>query len=248
VAPPDVHLDRARAETFGSAAADYDRYRPRYAEALFDDLAGLRPRRVLDVGCGTGPVAAALVARGLSVLGVEPDPRMADVARRRGVPVEVATFEAWDDAARPFDLVTCGASWHWIDPAVFVSKLARVVPSGGTVARFWNHEAPDEPVAAAIEAVYAELAPKATRYVMTPPAGWVDPMTAEFSVETMTYAWGRTLTAEDWVGMAATFSDHLRMEPVRLAALQHALRAAIDAHGGRVHTRGGTYVMWAKRP
>jgi SAM-dependent methyltransferase len=31
----------------------------------------LRPERVLDVGCGTGKVARGLIARGLSVLGVE---------------------------------------------------------------------------------------------------------------------------------------------------------------------------------
>ena len=50
--------------------------------------------RVLDVGCGTGKVARLFLARGCDVLGVEPDPRMADVAESHGIQVEVASFEA----------------------------------------------------------------------------------------------------------------------------------------------------------
>jgi hypothetical protein len=39
------------------------------------------------------------------VLGVDPDERMAGFARRRGLEVEVATFEDWDAAGRVFDTV-----------------------------------------------------------------------------------------------------------------------------------------------
>lgn len=65
------HRDRRRAESFGAGAADYDRFRPPYADGLFDELAALRPHGVLDVGCGNGRAAAGLVARGVAVLGVE---------------------------------------------------------------------------------------------------------------------------------------------------------------------------------
>jgi len=50
---------------------------------------------VLDVGCGTGKAAVALARCGLSVLGVDPDERMADIARDRGIAVEIAAFETW---------------------------------------------------------------------------------------------------------------------------------------------------------
>src|SRR5882757_9084684 len=137
------YLDRARAESFGSIAALYDRYRPAYSGALFDDLAALRPSRVLDIGCGTGQVARGLARRGLAVLGVEPDAHMATVARSHAIPIDVATFEAWDDAHQQFDLITCGAAWHWIDPALGLAKAARILTPGGTLARFWNYESPD---------------------------------------------------------------------------------------------------------
>ena len=58
---PELHHDRGRAESFGSSAERYDRYRPSYPDALIDDLARLRPATVLDVGCGTGKVSVALI-------------------------------------------------------------------------------------------------------------------------------------------------------------------------------------------
>lgn len=64
-------------KSFGQVALQYDRYRPTCPDALMDDLAGLRPAQVVDVGCGTGHVATAVASRGLSVLGVEPDEQMA---------------------------------------------------------------------------------------------------------------------------------------------------------------------------
>jgi SAM-dependent methyltransferase len=247
-----VYDDRARAESFGSVAALYDRYRPRYPEAFIDDLVAAEPAHAhaLDVGCGTGHVARALAERGRSVLGVEPDERMAAVARTHGIPVEVATFESWDDAGRQFDLVTFGASWHWVDPERGTAKAARVVRRGGTLARFWNAEVPDERTKAALERVYSRLAPDATRYVASPSRDWPDPVveSAAFrAVEDRRYAWSRTLDADAWVGMVSTFSDHRRLRAERLLALQQALVDAVSALGGSISVSCVTYVRLARR-
>src|SRR4051794_3902031 len=125
--PQELHLDRARAGSFGSVADQYDRFRLAYPDTLIHDLAGLRPAKVLDVGCGTGKVAVSLAERGLSVLGVEVDQRMAEVARGHGIEVEVAAFENWAAAGRTFDLITCGDAWHWIDPDHGAAKATEVL-------------------------------------------------------------------------------------------------------------------------
>ena len=78
----------------------YDRLRPGYPDALMDDLVAVGPTSGLDVGCGTGKVARAFIARRLPVWGVEPDKAMAAVARSHGVPIELARFETWDPAGR----------------------------------------------------------------------------------------------------------------------------------------------------
>lgn len=41
----------------------------------------------------------------MPVLGVDPDARMAGLARQSGIDVEVAKFEAWDPGDRLFDAV-----------------------------------------------------------------------------------------------------------------------------------------------
>jgi len=250
VLKPEFHLDRARATSFGSVAARYDRYRPAYPDVLFDDLASLGPAQALDVGCGTGKVAAALVSRGLSVLGVEPDEQMAAIPRRHGVSVEIAGFETWEDAGRRFDLLTCGASWHWIDPVLGLARAAQVLRRGGTPARFWNFEVPDEPTASALESLYTSLALEVTPYAPFPAVDWADPVAdsgAFCSLENRIYEWSRTVTADEWVGMVTTFSDHQRLAPERLRALEQALWIAIETLGGTVHTRGGTYLRLARR-
>ena len=87
--------DRSRVESFGAVAELYDRARPEYPQSLIDALQADGERTVLDVGCGTGIVATLLTARGCRVTGVEVDPRMAEVARRKGLDVEVGAFERW---------------------------------------------------------------------------------------------------------------------------------------------------------
>jgi len=47
--------------------------------------------------------------------------------------------------------------------------------------------------------------------------------------------------------MVTTFSDHQRLEPERLTALQRALTDAIATLGGTIHARCGTYVRLLRR-
>jgi SAM-dependent methyltransferase len=248
----ELYVDRARAESFGSAAHQYDRYRPGYPDALIDDLAAARPARVLDVGCGTGKVALALARRGLSVLGVEVDERMANVARGHGIQVEVAPFERWDDAGRRFDLITCGEAWHWIDPDLGIAKAARVLRAGGTIAWFWSSYQVDESVATAFDAVYSVHAPEVAQ-VWRPqctPRPERNPLAGSdvfSSLEERRYPWERTLTAEEWIGLAATVSDHLRLGGERLTALLRALHTAIESLGGCVHAHHETTALLARR-
>jgi SAM-dependent methyltransferase len=250
VASDDFHLDRVRAESFGFVAEQYDLHRPTVPDALIDDLVPPRPAQVLDIGCGTGKIAVAIAKRGLSVLGVELDERMAEVARGHGIPVEVAPFETWNGAGRQFDLITCGDAWHWIDPGPGVAKVTDLLRPGGTIARLWNYQAVDEPVNAAFEAIYREHAPTAHAHTRLLDEGYVDPFEEDdaFSgLEIKTYRWDRTLTADAWVALVTTFSDHQRLEPERLAAVQQALRTTIKTFGGTIQVHCATHVRVARR-
>jgi SAM-dependent methyltransferase len=135
---PRTHTNRTRAQSFGSDARAYDRVRPGYPPELIDDLVADGPRTALDVGCGTGKAARLLQARDVQVLGLEIDPRMAEVARGHGVPVVVTAFETWDARGQSFDLLVSGQAWHWIDPIRGTRRAAALLPPHGLLALFWN--------------------------------------------------------------------------------------------------------------
>jgi SAM-dependent methyltransferase len=65
-------------------AAVYDAFNPPGEDTTFYlRLAGTEPKRILDVGCGTGHLACALAERGHAVTGLDPAGGMLAVARGR---------------------------------------------------------------------------------------------------------------------------------------------------------------------
>jgi SAM-dependent methyltransferase len=215
---------------------------------------GLTPARTLDVACGTGKVAVPLLACGLAVLGVELDPKMAEIARRHGIVVEIGAFETWDDRGRRFDLVTCGQAWHWIDPEKGAQKAATVMEPGGTLAVFWNYGVVQGALRADLEQVYRELAPDAgvdASHHRHDTEGYAAQMksTGLFaSVREEIYHWSASLDTDEWIARLRTHSDHITLPPDRRAKLLDAVRAVVDKHDGIVEVQSGTHTIFARTP
>jgi len=117
------------------------------------------PRRVLDLGTGTGVVALALADRypEAEILGIDLSPGMIDEARRK-VPSELAGrvgFEVGDASAlgspdAAFDLAVLS------NMIPFFGELARVVAPGGTLVLSFSKGA-DTPIYVAAERLRGEL-------------------------------------------------------------------------------------------
>lgn len=106
-----------------------------------DSRAGLRGRRVLDIGCGGGLLAEAMTSRGAQVTGIDANEALISVAKLhllesgRSVDYHVATAEAYaQQAAGQFDVVTCMEMLeHVPDPAAVVTACAQLVKPGGQI-------------------------------------------------------------------------------------------------------------------
>jgi 2-polyprenyl-3-methyl-5-hydroxy-6-metoxy-1,4-benzoquinol methylase len=113
---------------------------PAYANPR-DEVTVLVPasaRRVLDVGCSTGAMGAALAARGHEVVGLELDPELAATAKARLHRVVEADVEALAatgaEVGGPFDCVVfADVLEHLRDPWSVVRWGAAQVAPGGSI-------------------------------------------------------------------------------------------------------------------
>jgi len=213
----ESHLARQVAESFGTDAERYDRSRPNYPQAMVDAIIAASPGcHVLDVGVGTGISARGFQAVGCQVLGVEPDTRMAEFARRGGIEVEVAKFEEWDPTGRSFDLVIAGQAWHWVDPVAGAAKAAEVLGPEGRLAVFWNAFLFPPDLADDFAAVYRRVLPDSP-YLRGEASG-VEAYSAFFAKTTegireagsfgepeqWQFDWERSYTRYEWVDAVPT--------------------------------------------
>ena len=229
-----AHTDRRRAGSFGSAADEYDRYRPRYPQALIAELVGTEGMQALDVGAGTGIASAQLMEAGALVLAVEPDPRMAHVATGKGIPVEVETFEDWNPAGRSFDLVVFAQSFHWVRPRIALEKVATILRPGGRLALLSNRITPVSPPREELDKAYAHyLDPTKRRAIDAVHDDGLDAMVEEcgFAIERRSVVERLHYDTDDWLSMACTHSNVLMLEPTDRAALRSRLAQRIGAAG-----------------
>jgi ubiquinone/menaquinone biosynthesis C-methylase UbiE len=108
-------------------------------------LGDLRGRRILDVGCGTGTLAAALSDRAAAkVWGVEPSAEMRSVARsrlERKIGLRDGTAEALPFRDAWFEAVVFSLVVHLIDRGRAFAEAARVLePRGSVVVATFAHE------------------------------------------------------------------------------------------------------------
>jgi SAM-dependent methyltransferase len=135
---------------FDEIAGEYDESLPahvveHYLRKRVEFVLENCPRgRGLDVGCGTGVLAARLAAAGYEMTGLDPSGGMLDVMRQRSP--EVAAVEgSGDELPFPdgsFDLVLTVAALHHIADAGAVRRtlgeMVRVAAPGGRVV-VWDH-------------------------------------------------------------------------------------------------------------
>ncbi len=129
----ELRLEQRRAAYRWSEGPD-----PR--EVAFAAVAEVSPRRILEVGCGPGELAARLAAElRADVVAVDVSPRMVELTRQRGVDARLGDVQELAFADGEFDCAV--AAWmlyHVPDLDLGVSELRRVLAPAGRLVTVTN--------------------------------------------------------------------------------------------------------------
>ena len=139
----DLPTDGARSYDYDSIAEGYTAENETslvnayYERPAMLDLAGdVAGRRILDAGCGSGPLFAALRDRGAIVTGIDASARMLEQARRRlGADADLRVADLASPLLFPdgaFDDVAASLVLHYLeDWGPTLGELRRVLTAGG---------------------------------------------------------------------------------------------------------------------
>ncbi len=244
--------------TFDEIGERYDRYRPAYPEAVFDDLLSIAgvssAQRLLELGCGTGQATRPLARRGFEILCIEPGSRLAELSRKNlsafpGVEVHCQTFEDWPCETAAFGLIFSAQAFHWLAPETRFEKCAEALSSGGSLAVLGNSVCVDRsrhgdaggPLSDQLDAAYARWAPS----LAGPPAtAWYDeggPVPQLFAESGLfepavicRYPWSHCYATEEYLGLLGTHSDHRLLDTEKRAGLYAAIGQALEAYGAEI--------------
>ena len=251
---------KQRSSSFGSIAADYERFRPGPSPEAVDFLLPPGAHDVVDVGAGTGAMTRLLLERSANVIAVEPDPKMRAVLET-AVPGASAVDGRGEATGLPdhsVDAVVASTSWHWVDPLEGAREAARILRPGGVLGAVWTGPDPEGAFMVNVEAVLGQASspggkgnqaesvldrrPPAHRLVIPPGLPFREPTRASFR-------WDLELNADELIGLLGTFSWVILMPDDRRAALVENARRLLRDHLGVVDevTVSVTYLAEAWR-
>ena len=251
---------------FNEDVLNYDKMRPTYVKALFDDIISFSSldsnKAALEIGIGTGQATLPFLNTGCRVTAVELGKELADFSKAKfseftNFEIINGAFESVELEENFFDLIYAATAFHWIEQESGYTKAYRLLKSGGTLALFWNHPAPpDDELNAAMQKVYDKYKPasqdssRVHKYSeencleivsRTEQYGFVD-------VNYKIYCQTRAFDADSYIALLNTYSDHRAMPRDKWALFEKELREAISKCGGQVYIHDTMDLYLAKKP
>jgi SAM-dependent methyltransferase len=221
--------------SFGSVAADYDRYRPSPPPQMLDWLIPPGAHAVLDLAAGTGAVTRELAGRAQRIIAVEPDERMRAVLTARCPEAEVLAGRGEDiplpDAS--VDAVVISAAWHWLNPDQAVPEITRVLRVGGVLGVMWISRDTGVPWVAEFNRLAREAREADPRPDDAPTGGHrrevtFPPGTPMSAPEEHTVEYSLPMTKDELAGLLGTYSGVITLDPERRAGFSRRVRAFLD--------------------
>ena len=127
---------------YSTFSDEYAEYRPTPPTDLIKFVQSMAPNiekgRVIDLGCGTGLSTRVWSDFCAEAIGVEPSDEMLKKARMSSHDRNISFIKGWGhDTSLPDDsasVVTCAASFHWMEPESTLREIKRILQPGGILA------------------------------------------------------------------------------------------------------------------
>ena len=255
--------------TFDTVATKYEKLRPGYTDDLYDTLFHYitidSSSNVVEVGIGGGQATLPILKKGCTLTAVEYGENFSKLCEKKFA--EYKNFsvitEKFENASFPdsqYDCVYSASAFHWVPESIGYSKVYAMLKSGGAFARFANHPYRDKgnPVLSAeidklYSAYYCQYYGKdikseeyteeqaVQRAQIAEKYGFVDIRHAMFYRT-------RTFSAEEYVELLGTYSDHIAMEEKIRKEFFSKIEEAINQHGGSFTIYDTIDLQLARKP
>lgn len=253
---PEQRATRERKRIlFDTVAPLYQAWRQGYPKEVVKwmaETAGLgEGSAVLEVGCGTGQLTAVLAQHPFAVTAIDISAAMIEVARQLVCSPDVAfvavPFEEFIAPEGSFDLVVSATAFHWIDPAVFWAKSARLLRTDGWLALADVGETYDDPLRSALQNAWIRHTAAAGAWAsghltvakQLAASGMFD------AAEETSHTERVDLSHDAVLGVEQTRATYLDYDPETRSSFDVDLRKALSGHS-TVPTTIGTSVTMAR--
>lgn len=251
--------------TFNSVYTQYDKWRPTYVKELYDDIFDAieinSSSKVLEVGIGTGQATLPILETGCSLTAVELGDQLAEFSRNKYKSYEKfnvrnLAFQNFECPSNSFDLIYSATAFHWIPEEIGYPKVFEMLKSGGVFARFANHPNKDKErtnLHKAFENIYAKYMPDSLRGAeyseedakniadIAEKYGFID-------ISYKIYHRTRNFTADEYVLLLGTYSDHISMEENKRMKFFDEIRGTINDNGGIITIYDTIDLQLARKP
>ena len=231
----------------------YDRFRPDYGVEIFEYILTYasitEDSRILEIGCGPGNATLPFILRGGDVTAVEIGKNLCDYVRNKfseypNFRAVNCAFEEYETSER-FDLIFAATSFHWIKSEFAYPRCREYLKSGGSLATFWNTPR----ISRRNDALYEEIQTLYQRFMpdmaeekeQLTESEWYQKRCQGLNHFFQKYGYSdiifklfhstRTFTAEEYIGLLHTYSDHMALPDYERKSLFDGIHSAVSKHG-----------------
>jgi ubiquinone/menaquinone biosynthesis C-methylase UbiE len=252
--------ERNKRTLFDEIVMNYDKVRWGYPDKLITDVIRYsgpdKGKKALEIGAGTGKATAPFLDKGYIVTAVEMGTNMAEFLLEKfnkytNFNVITSTFEDVILEEVNYDLIYSASAFHWVDAEIGCPKVFHLLRKGGAFALFRSN-----PVPAEGEELYEEIQTVYDKYYYTYYISNERPVRKSkeefwksseiyrgfrieclerygFSEVTMKlYDASRTYSADEYIALLDTYSDHRGLPDDNRIALYEGIKEVILRHGG----------------